>query len=226
MSAADWLRRVSLFADLSEDELTALADCLGRRVFTRDMILYHKGGPAQNLYIIESGAVRIFALSETGHEITLHVYGPRECFGETALLDGNLRSSGAMALERTVVYTLRRDNFLRCLESHRQVARRVVELFAHRMEHAIAYAEHLAFMDVAGRVAAVLLDLAARNGTKHGSVEINLHLTQAELASWTCASREMVGRVLHEYREQGLIALEVHANVLQDVNGLKPRISR
>ena len=138
--------------------------------------------------------MRIFALSETGHEITLDVYGPGECFGETALLDGNLRSTGAMAVEKTVTYTLRRDDFLRCLERHPQVARRVMGLLAHRLEHATAYAENLAFLDVAGRVAAVLLELADALRHRAGSIEFDLHLTQAELASWVCASREMVNK--------------------------------
>lgn len=226
MSAVDLLRRVSLFADLSEDELTALAAYLGRRLFAKDMILYNKGSPAQNLYIIESGAVRIFAISDRGDEITLDVYGSNECFGETALLDGNLRSTGAIAMKNTVIHALRRDDFLHCLELHPRMARRVMTLFAHRMEHVIAYAEHLAFMDVAGRVAALLLELAGRWGVEYGSAEIRLHLTQGEIASWVCASREMVNKILHEYCKQGLIAMEGHAIVLQDTNGLKRRIAR
>lgn len=75
MSVADLLRWVSLFADLHEHELSALADCLSRRIFAKDMILLHKGSPAQSLYLIESGEVRVFALSEKGHGITLDVYG-------------------------------------------------------------------------------------------------------------------------------------------------------
>ena len=225
MSVPDLLRRVSLFADLREDELVALADCLGRRVFSKDMILFHKGSPAQSLYLIESGKVRIFALSETGHEITLDVYGPGECFGETALLDGNLRSTDAVAVEKTVIYTLRRDDFLRCLEQHPQVARRVMELLVHRLEHATAYAENLAFLNVASRVAAVLLELAARYGSEHGSVELDLHLTQAELASWVCASREMVNKVLAAYQEEGLIGKEGHTIAILDMAGLKHKIA-
>ena len=198
-----------------------LADCLGRRVFARNMILFLKGSPAQCLYLIESGAVRIFAFSETGQEITLDAYGPGECFGETALLDGNIRSTGAMALEKTVTYTLRRDDFLRCLEQHPQVARRVMALFAHRLEHATTYAENLAFMDVAGRVAAVLLELAARYGAEHGGIEIGLHLTQAEIAGWVCASREMVNKILHAYQNQGLIAMDGHTILVLDPDGLR-----
>jgi CRP/FNR family cyclic AMP-dependent transcriptional regulator len=225
MSVADLLRRVSLFADLRDDELAALVDCLGRRTFAKDMILFHKGSPAQSLYLIESGEVRIFALSETGHEITLDIHGPGECFGETALFDGNLRSTGAMALEKTVTYTLGRDDFLGCLERHPQVARRVMALLAHRLEHANAHAENLAFLDVAGRVAAALLELAAHQGANGGSIEIDLHLTQSDLASWVCASREMVNKVLAAYREQGLITMEGHTIVITDLDGLKRKIA-
>ena len=139
MSAVELLFRVSLFADLREDELAALGDCLGRRIFAKGMIIFHKGSPAQSLYLIESGQVRIFALSESGHEITLDVYSPGECFGETAFFDGNLRSTDAMAVEKTVTYTLQRDHFLHCLERHPQVARRVMGLLVHRLEHTTAY---------------------------------------------------------------------------------------
>lgn len=225
MSVADLLRRVSLFADLSDGELAALAGCLGRRVFARDMILFHKGSPAQNLYLIESGFVRIFALNDAGREITLDIYGPDECFGETAFLDGNLRTAGAIALEKTVTYTLGRNDFLRCLELHPQVARRVMALLAHRLEHAILYSENLAFLDVAGRVAAMLLDLAARSGSDGDRIELDLHLTQSELASWCVASREMVNKVLNAYRDQGLIALTGHTIVILDRAGLKRKIA-
>ena len=80
MSTADLLFRGSLFADLRDNESAALAGCLGRRVFAKDRILFHKGSSTQSLYLIKSGAVRIFAHSETDQEITLDVYGQGECF--------------------------------------------------------------------------------------------------------------------------------------------------
>ena len=224
MAVADLLRRVSLFADLREDELAALADCLGRRVFAKHMILFHQGSPAQSLYLIESGEVRIFASSETGQELTLDVYGPGECFGETALLDGNLRATGAMALEKTVTYTLQRDDLLRCMEHHPQVARRAMALLAHRLEHTIAYAENLAFLDVAGRVAAVLLELAARCETE-GNIEFDLHLNQSDLASWCVASRVMVNKVLGAFQDERLIKLEGHSITILDLGGLKRKMA-
>jgi CRP/FNR family transcriptional regulator, cyclic AMP receptor protein len=226
MPVTDLLRRMFLFADLRDDELVALADCLRRRVFAKDAILFHQGGPARNLYLIESGAVRLFALGEMGRELTLDVYGPGECIGETSLLDGNPRIVSAAALEKTVIYTMNRDDFLHCLELHPQMAWRVMVLLARRLEQATAYAENLVFLDVAGRVAAVMVELAARYGIKGSGIELDAPLTQADLASWVGASREMVNKVLHAYRDQGLITMQGHKIVITDLAGLKHKMGR
>ncbi len=224
MSTIDVLHRVPLFADLHDDELRELAARLGKRTFAADMILFHKGSPSQALYLIESGSVRAFALGDEGQEMTLDIYGPGECFGETALVDGQLRSAGAMTLEATVIYTLPRDDFLCCLERHPAVARRALALLADRLNRLTAFAEHLAFLDVTGRVAAVLLELAEHHGVDAGHREIGLHLTQAELASCCVASRVMVNKVLGLFRDEGLIRLEGQAITILDAEGLRRKL--
>jgi CRP/FNR family transcriptional regulator/CRP/FNR family cyclic AMP-dependent transcriptional regulator len=225
MSAIDVLYRVSLFTDLRDEDLRELATRLGKRTFAKDMILFHKGSPSQALYLIESGSVRAFALSDEGQEMTLDIYGPGECFGETALVDGRMRSSGAMTMELTVTYTLQRDDFLRCLERHPVVARRALALLADRLNRLTAFAEHLAFMDVPGRMAIVLLELTEHHGADTGHSHIGLHLTQAELASCCVASRVMVNKVLGMFREEGLIKVEGQAITVLDAEGLRRRSS-
>jgi CRP/FNR family transcriptional regulator/CRP/FNR family cyclic AMP-dependent transcriptional regulator len=225
MSAIDVLNRVPLFADLHDDELRAVAARLGKRIFAEDMILFHKGSPSQALYLIESGSVRAFALSNAGQEMTLDIYGPGECFGETALVDGQMRSAGAMTLERTVIYTLQREDFLYCLERHPAVARRALALLADRLNRLTAFTEHLAFLDVTARTAAVLLELAEHHGVDAGHSEIGLHLTQADLASYCVASRVMVNKVLGLLRNEGLIKIDGQAITILDAEGLRRRVS-
>jgi CRP-like cAMP-binding protein len=225
MSAIDVLYRVPLFADLHDEELRELAAHLGKRAFAEDMILFHKGSPSQALYLIESGRVRAFVLSDEGQEMTLDIYGPGECFGETALVDGQMRCAGAMTLEPTVTYTLPRDDFLRCLERRPAVARRALTLLADRLNRLTAFAEHLAFLDVPGRMAVVLLELAEHHGVDENQGEICLRLTQAELASCCAASRVMVNKVLGIFRDEGLIKLEGQAITILDADGLRRRAS-
>jgi CRP/FNR family transcriptional regulator/CRP/FNR family cyclic AMP-dependent transcriptional regulator len=228
MSSLDLLRKTPLFAGLPEEELQTLAGRLGKRTFARGMILFHKDSPGQTLYLIESGLVRIFVLSENGQEMTLNIHGPGECFGELSLLDGKPRSAGALALEQTVTYILHRDDFLGCLREHPLLAQRVLELLADRLRHLTAYAECLAFLDVPGRLAAALLDLAERHGTRldDHTVEIDLRLTQTELATWIGATREMVNRALMVFRDRGWITIEGQKIRIADIKQLRERTLR
>lgn len=102
MNRIELLRQTTLFAELPDDVLQALAARLGKRTFARGMVLFHKGSPGQQLYLIESGQVRIFVLGDAGAEITLNIHGPGECFGELALLDGGPRSADAVAMAQAV----------------------------------------------------------------------------------------------------------------------------
>ena len=227
MSKVRLLRNVPLFAGLSDDELEALADSLGRRTFAKGMIIFHQGSHGQNLYLIESGKVRIFLLSESGQEISVNIYGPGDVFGELTLLDGLPRSAGAMAMEKTVTLTLHRDDFLRHLESYPRMARSILEVLSARVRYTTDYAESLAFLDVYGRVAAKLLELADRYGMEKdgGEIEIELRLTQAELAGWVGASRESVNKVLGTFRDQGLIEVEGKKISILNQRRLRRRIS-
>jgi CRP/FNR family transcriptional regulator/CRP/FNR family cyclic AMP-dependent transcriptional regulator len=190
------------------------------------MILFHKGSPGRSLYIIESGKVRIFLLSETGQEISVNVYGPGEVFGELALLDGLPRSAGAMVAERTVAYTLYRDDFLRCLDACPSLARGIIKELSARLRYTTECMENLAFLDLSGRVAAKLLELTDRYGQPGKGIEIELRLTQAELASWVAARRESVNKVLGIFREQGLIDIDSQKIAIVDRPGLERCIRR
>ncbi len=231
MSQVDQLRNVSFFARVSDQNLETLAGSLGKRTFGKGMIIFHKGGRGHSLYVIESGKVRIFIISESGQEISVNVYGPGEVFGELALLDGLPRSAGAVAMEKTVTLTLSRDDFLRHLESCPGMARSILEVLSARVRYTTAYVESLSFLDVYGRVAAKLLELAERYGREgqegeqgNETVAIDLRLTQTELATWVAASRERVNKVLGAFRDQGLIEIEGHRVTILDRQGLERRI--
>jgi CRP/FNR family cyclic AMP-dependent transcriptional regulator len=224
VSKATMLRNVALFASLSDQALEDLASSLGRRSFAKGMVIFHKGSAGQTMYIIESGKVRIFTLSESGQEITLNIYGPGDVFGEFSLLDGLPRSAGAVTMERTVTLTLHRDNFLRHLEASPSMARSIIGVLTARLRFTTEQAESLAFLDVCGRVAMRLLELAGRYRVEKDSIELDLRLTQSELATWVAASRESVNKALGTLRDQGLIAVEGHTITILDVEGLERRI--
>ena len=224
MDKVGLLRGVPLFAGLPDRELEALASSLGKRTFGKGMIIFHGGSLGQTLYIIESGLVRIFSLSESGQELTVNLYGPGEIFGEMALLDGRPRSAGALCMERTVAHTLRRDAFDRCLERTPALARGVFDLLIARLRYTTSHLESLAFLDVYGRVAGKLLELGERYGCQGDGLKIDLRLTQSELATWLAASRESVNKVLSSFRDEGLIAVNGQEITILDCRGLEDRV--
>ncbi len=225
MSEVNMLKNVPFFAGLSEQELSSLAKCLVRRTFAKGVIVFYKDSPGRTLYIIESGKVRIFVLSESGREISVNVYGPGDVFGELALLDDLPRSAGAVVVERATVLTLHRDDFLWHLERYPRMARSIIEVLSARLRYTTAYAESLAFLDVYARVARKLLELADRYGVeRNGLITIDLELTQTELASWVAATREHVNKVLGMLRDRGLIRVEGQTITLLDSSGLRRRV--
>ena len=142
-----------------------------------------------------------------------------------AILDGLPRSAGAVTVERTVTYTLYRDDFLRYLEICPHMGRGIIELLTARLRYTTAQVESLAFLDVHARVAEKLLELADRYGMERGEVEeIELRLTQSELASWVVATREHVNRVLCSFRDWGLIRIDGQRITVLDRPGLRRRI--
>jgi CRP/FNR family cyclic AMP-dependent transcriptional regulator len=113
------------------------------------------------------------------------------------------------------------------MEDHPRLAVRLLEVMAARLRYTTAYAESLAFLDVNGRVAVRLLELGDRFGiqsARGGGLELDLGLTQAELASWVASSRETVNKVLSTFRDQGLIELVGQRITILDRLGLWRKI--
>lgn len=226
MSRLTLLRNVSLFSRLSEEELEVLSDSLRRRTFGKGMIIFQKDSPGQSLYIVETGKVRIFILSEAGQEISVRVYGCGEVFGELSMLDGLPRSAGAIAMDKTQVLTLHRDDFLALLERYPRMAPGIIATLSSRVRYTTEYAESLAFLDVNGRVAKRLLELADLYGVnRERGTEIDLGLTQRELASLVGSTRESVNKVVGTFRDLGLIEVEGQRITVLDPRGLKRRIT-
>ena len=222
MASIHALRHVPLFADVADAELALLAPCLVRRSFAKDVLIFSEGSPGSALYIIESGQVRIYLTSSNGQQISLSVYGPGQVFGEISLLDGLPRSASVAALEPVIALALERDDFLPYMDAHPAVARSVIRVLSVRLRHTTTFAESLVFLDVAARLAAKLLELAAWRSETEGSADISM--TQGDLATWVGASRESVNKALSDFRKQGLITIEGQHITIVNRRGLQQKV--
>ena len=201
------LRRVSLFSGLKEDELDALAEVTARKTFQRHSVILLAEEEGNSLFIIQKGRVKVSILSEDGREIVLTLLGDGEFFGEMSLLDGLPRSATVIALEDTEALMLRREDLLRLIERTPQIAIKLMAELTIRLRKTDQKIESLALLDVAGRIASAVLQLASDEGeeTPEGLVIYN-HPTQQLLANMTGSTRETVSRVLKRFRKEGYMA--------------------
>ena len=195
------LAGVPVFGALSDSERTELVAHLRARHFSRDEVVFHRDDAGGHVYVILSGSVKVAIPDEEGHEVVVAVERDGAVFGELALFDDAPRSATVTALDETQVVTLAREDFLRILERSPRATREILRLLARTVRRASGRIEDLVFLDVPGRVAKCLLDLA----TAHARTEIEL--TQDDLAAFVGATRVSVNRALADLEAQGAIAV-------------------
>src|SRR5436309_8706365 len=224
-SEAVYLKQVPLFADLADEDIRELMAVARRRTFRSGEVIFHREDPGQVLYVIKEGKVKICLISPEGQEISLVVFGKGECFGELTMLDGLPRSADAVTLERVECYTLQRSDFHKAIIKNPKIAIQVLEVLSRRLRTTDQMVEDLIFLDVYGRVAKKLLELADTHGSKVGNgIRIDVRLTQQELASMVGASRESVNKVMGYFTDKDFISTDKHRITLHRIADLKRRI--
>ena len=219
------LPEVALFGGLTEDEREALLARLRRRLHRKGSTVFMYGETGRDLYVIESGSVKICMATADGKELTLAILGPGEFFGELALLDGEPRSSDAVIMEDAQLLLLERSEFIKFMEEHPSVAHRVIEVLSRRLRNNNELVQDAAFFDVAARLARVILRLAESVGHPDADgITISKRLTQSDLAGMIGTTRESVNKWLTFYERQGL--LERRGGLIRVLNdeGLRKRI--
>lgn len=198
------LKHIPLFAGLTEDELALLEQRSNTRTFPKNAILINEGDDTDSLYIIQTGRVRVFMSNEEGKEIILNEQGPGEHFGELALLDDTPRSASVMAMERTQVSVISRQDFRDVLLNHPGIALSLIKDLSRRVRLLSENVKNLALLDVYGRVAKTLIGMARHI---EGRLTIESRPTQQDIANHIGASREMVSRILKDLETGGYITI-------------------
>jgi CRP/FNR family transcriptional regulator, cyclic AMP receptor protein len=203
------LQNVSAFSRLDGSQLALLAASVGSQTFERGEVIFHQGSIGSVLYVIVSGQIRIYTISEAGQELGITIFRDGEFLGELALLDGLPRSASAQAMCPTTTLTLHRAAFLQMIEACPPIAAAVLEAMTARLRHTTLHAGQLGSASAPQRVVSQLLSLATRYGVaERDETRIDLRLTQDDLASLSGTTRETVNRVLSALRDQRLIRLE------------------
>lgn len=207
MESVPVLAQVPLFAGLSTGELEALEASMRRRRYPRGEFIFRQEDPGATCYIVEAGRVKIAITSPDGRQITLALLGPGDLFGEMALLDGEPRSADALAAEPSQLLMLHQNALLDFLRSHPETSLKLLAALAQRLRRTDQLLQDLVFLNVPGRVAKVILELAeSQEPPAPGGKMVTPRLTQGELAALVGTTRESVNKWLGFYQDRGLLS--------------------
>lgn len=193
------LRTVDLFAQLDPDTMATVAGHVDRRVLERNDVLFVEADEPAELFVVVSGRIAIANRSEDGRESLVALMEAGDLFGEMPLFDGGSRSAEARALESSEVLAIPYAPLRALYEARPELLWFVVALLARRLRTVDAALADSVFLDVTGRTAKRLLELAGDDD------EFALPVTQEELAGMVGASRERVNKAIASFVKLGWI---------------------
>lgn len=210
------LEQIPLFAGVDATVLAALERASFTKHIEKGAYLFFRGDPAQDFYLLMTGKVIIVLTSTDGRELIINVMQPGDFFGELGLLTGQPRSADAVARQASDLVVIPRRAFLDALGREPGMARRLLEVTAHRLSRASEFENSLAFLDAQARLARVLLDLDEQN-EERGYITIS----QEELAQRSGLIRQTVAKTLGQWRRSGWLLTGRGHIVLLNRNALR-----
>jgi CRP/FNR family cyclic AMP-dependent transcriptional regulator len=211
------LRTIPLFSLLRESDIWRIREATVSRSFPKDSVILFEGEPGEALYIVLAGRVKIVYTAEDGREVILSTREKGDFFGETALLDERPNPAHVIAMQDSELLILRRDEFRRCLTDMPEMGLGLLRHLSRRLRHADDQIRGLVLLDVRGRVARLLLDMADRtDGTT-----VPKGITHNIMAQMVGASRETVSRTLRELTLSGLLVVTGRRIAIADRAGLQ-----
>lgn len=218
------LRKVAIFADLSEAELQFLAE----RAVTRDLktgeVAFSEGEPCTGLFVVQSGALRIYKSSPNGREQVLSIEGPGSSVAELPVFDGgNYPASTSAAQDSRVLFISKQDFHSLCLV-HPKVSLKVLKVVGARLRRLVGIIEELSFTTVRSRLISFLVRIAQQGAKTPRGIEATLPTSNQELASHIGTVRELVSRNLSRLQAEGLITMDGKTVIIPSLANLQKEL--
>ena len=199
------LANVPLFSELSADELERVARVAVPRSFPKGVRVFHEGDTSDACYVVREGDLRVTREHPDGRAIALATLGPRDIFGELAMLDGGTRSASIETLSDCELLALPAADMRRVIADHGDIAAKLIAALTRRLRETNERVARQSFQTVPSRVAGVLLQLVAEETVPDGREGVTLKMNQIDLAQLAGTSRESVSRFLATLERAGVV---------------------
>ena len=216
------LLNVPIFSNLDEKQISFIATKMRNKKYSKSDIILMEDEVGDTFFIIIEGSVKVTRDSEDGREVILAVLSSGNFFGEISLLDGKTRSANAIALEKTSLMILKRNDFLQLLKEIPQISISLLSELAKRIRKTDEQVENLAFSDAEKRIGISILSISEQLGVvKNGLVKIPKLPFHQDIANMAGTSRETVSRMLKLLETKKLIIRNSNELSFVDYNKFK-----
>jgi CRP-like cAMP-binding protein len=195
-----------MFAALPAHALADISGLFIQTAYQAGDYVFFEGDPAQRLYVVQAGEVKLIKHSESGQDAILRVFTPGEVFGGIAFLGGKKYPASAQAQTDVKALSIAGDAFRDVVQRHPEVAVTVIRVLAGRLQEAHEQMRQLAAERVERRLARMLLKLADQVGVAvDEGVRIDMPITRQDLAEMTGTTLETVSRIISRWRREGIV---------------------
>jgi CRP-like cAMP-binding protein len=207
-----------LLGKLSGDEIDTLLHYAIVERYPAGHEIFSKGSAGASMMAVLRGTLKMSSVSPEGKEVVFNLMNPGDCFGEIALLDGEARSTDAVAMSDCELLVLQRRDFMPILEKRADICLILLKVLCHRLRQTTEQVEDVLFRHLESRIAKALLHLA-----EHASLHsvqgpaVDVHLSQRELGHIAGCSRESANKTLQTWHRAGLIMLRKGSIVIRDI---------
>jgi CRP-like cAMP-binding protein len=208
------------FCDLPAETLIDLRSAGVATLYRPRQVLFGEGNPADGLYLVCQGRVKLYQSDRFGRERVLEIASEGSIVGELPVDDQQVLSASAEAIEDSQICFISHARLVPLLREHPDVAVRLVEALSRELSRARQKVRDLVFKDAAGRLATLVLDLAEEKGTYRGAAEVRFPYSRAELAQRIGVSTETAIRLLSKLSRRGVLSVDGRAVQIPDLERL------
>jgi CRP/FNR family transcriptional regulator len=217
------LRLFTVFAEVPDDRLAQMSRQTTSLGLERQQTVWNEGDACRHLYFVVSGRVKIIKHSETGKDVIIEIYGPRDAIGATSMLVGGTYTTTAVCLAPTSLLSVPKAQILDLLATVPGMALRSLRGMARRQRMLMQKIKELAAGGVEYRIAHLLLKLADRIGEKGSGDEITIPilLSRQDIADLVGTTVETAIRVMSRWRKMGIVTNDKRGILIRDRDTLE-----
>ena len=222
MSNIDYVKKLSFFSEIDDEDAEKIANLILERKYKKNKIVFMEGEPAEAVFFVKSGKVKISKNTLDGKEHIIHIMTDGEVFAEACLFGISPYPANAEAIEDSEVFLIKNSDLEKMLESSPKTAIQIIKVMSKRLNLVSSQIENLALRDAYGKTASLIIQLLKDEGKAAGDgVVLKVNLSRQDMGNMVGLTRETLTRALTRLKNDRAIEIDRDEIKVIDLEKLK-----